>query len=65
MPLAHFALVNVAVIAAAFLTVLLGALIMTAVQLPIGFLATIPVPLVAYVLVRMIADRLGYEGGNP
>ena len=59
MPLAPLVLVMVLVITAAAVTVGLGALISAAFELPgLGLLSAIPVALVAYVLVRVIGDRV-------
>jgi membrane protein implicated in regulation of membrane protease activity len=59
MPLARFVLIVVLVITAAGLTVWLGALLAAAVQHPlVGIVTTIPAVLVAYVVVRVVWDRM-------
>lgn len=59
MPLSRFVLIVVIVISAAALTVALGVLIAASFELPaIGLAVAIPVALVGYVLVRVIADRV-------
>lgn len=59
MPLDKFVLIVVCVIAGAALTVWLAVLLAAAIEIPFGWLALIPVALVAYVLVRVIAERVG------
>ena len=59
MPLARFALIVVLVIAAAAVTVALGALIAASFELPaVGLAVASPVALVAYLLARVIWDRM-------
>ena len=59
MPLARFVLLLIVVIAAAAITVALGVLVAASMELPgIGLMVTIPVALVAYVLVRVVRDRV-------
>jgi len=59
MPLDRFVLLLVIVLAAAMVTVWLGALIVSATAVPLGWLALIPAVLAALVGWRVIADRLG------
>ncbi len=59
MPLDKFVLILVAVIAAAGLTVWVGTLVAASVQMPVGWLMFIPLALIAYVVWRVIADRIG------
>jgi len=59
MPLDKFVLILVAVIAAAGLTVWVGTLVAASVQMPLGWLMFIPLALIAYVVWRVIADRIG------
>ncbi len=59
MPIARFVLIVVLVIVAAAATVWLGALLAAAVDAPlVGLLAAIPAVLVAYVVVRVVWDRV-------
>ncbi len=59
MPLARFVLIVVLVVVAAAMTVWLGALLAVAVNAPlVGLLSAIPAALVAYVVVRVIWDRM-------
>jgi membrane protein implicated in regulation of membrane protease activity len=59
MPLARFVLIVVLVIVAAGVTVALGALLAATVQVPaLGFAAAIPAALIAYVVVRVVLDRV-------
>lgn len=59
MPLGKFVLVLVCVLFAALLTVWVGALLVASAQLPwLGLAVLIPVGLIAYVVVRVITDRL-------
>ena len=59
MPLARFVLIVVLVVVAAAVTVWLGAIFAAAIQMPaLGLLAAIPAALVAYVLARVIWDRV-------
>ena len=61
MPLERLVLIIVIVLAAAGLTVLAGAFIVSAVALPAWatLAAAIPVSLVLYIVARAIAERLG------
>lgn len=59
MPLDKFVLILVAVIAAAGLTVWIGTLVAASLQMPAGWLVFIPAALIAYVVWRVIADRIG------
>ncbi|MBV7379192.1 hypothetical protein [Maritimibacter dapengensis] len=59
MPLDKFVLILVAVIAAAGLTVWIGTLVAASLQMPAGWLVLIPAALIAYVVWRVIADRIG------
>ncbi len=59
MPLDKLVLILVIVIAAAGVTVWLGALLLASFQIPGAGLALIPAALVAYIVWRVIADRLG------
>jgi membrane protein implicated in regulation of membrane protease activity len=58
MPLDKFVLLLVIVVAAAGLTVWVAAMALAAFQVPGAGLAFIPAALVAYVVWRVIADRL-------
>ncbi len=58
MPLDKFVLILVIVIAAAGVTLWLGMLALAALQWPAGWLVFLPPALVAFVLWRVIADRL-------
>ena len=59
MPLARFVLIVVLVVVAAAATVWLGALMAAALQFPlVGIAAAIPAALVAYVVARVIWDRV-------
>ena len=59
MPLDKFVLILVIVVAAAGVTVWLGALVASAIQIPgVGMLVAVPVLLIAYIVWRVIADRL-------
>ena len=59
MPLDKFVLIVACVIIAAGGTIWLGVVLTTAFTLPFGWLALIPAVLVGYVLVRVIAQRVG------
>ncbi|MEL7258121.1 MAG: hypothetical protein AAFN80_09810 [Pseudomonadota bacterium] len=59
MPLDKLVLIIVCVIAAAAVTVWLGVLAAAALELPFGWLALIPAALVAYVVFRVIMERVG------
>ncbi len=59
MPLDKLVLILVIVITAAGVTVWLGALLLASFQIPGAGLALIPAALVAYIVWRVIADRLG------
>lgn len=60
MALDKFVLIIVCVIAAAGVTVWIGTLLVASFQMPIiGIAALIPVALIAYVVWRVIADRIG------
>ncbi len=59
MPLDKLVLILVCVIVAAGATVWLGVLLLAAVQVPFAGLALIPAVLVAYVVFRVIAQRVG------
>ena len=62
MPLDRFVLIVVAVIVAAAMTVWIAAALSAVLAFPgWSMLALIPVALVAYVLVRVIAERAGSE----
>jgi membrane protein implicated in regulation of membrane protease activity len=58
MPLDKFVLILVAVIAAAGATIWLGTLVVATVEVPLGWMAVIPTALVAYVVWRVIAERI-------
>ncbi|WP_298491490.1 hypothetical protein [uncultured Maritimibacter sp.] len=58
MPLDKFVLILVIVIAAAGATVWIGTLVAASTQMPLGWLAIVPVVLVVTILWRVIADRL-------
>ncbi|TYB83566.1 hypothetical protein [Maritimibacter fusiformis] len=58
MPLDKFVLILVIVIGAAGVTVWLGTMIAASMQLPFGWLVFLPAALVAYVVWRVIAERL-------
>ncbi len=59
MPLDKLVLIIVSIVAAAAATVWLGVLVMTAFELPFGWLAVIPAVLVGYVVFRVIMERVG------
>ncbi len=59
MPLDKFVLIIVCVLIAAGLTVWLGAFVLAAVNVPFAGFALLPVALVAYVVWRVISERLG------
>lgn len=59
MPLDKLVLILVCVIAAAAATIWLGTLLAAAVNLPFGWLVLVPAALVAYVVFRVIAERVG------
>ncbi|SFI44032.1 hypothetical protein [Jannaschia pohangensis] len=59
MPLDRLVLILVIVIAAAAATVWLGAVVAASVAFPAGTFLLIPAALVAYVVFRVVADRLG------
>lgn len=59
MPLDRFVLILVVVIAAAGATVWLGWIVLASVAVPFGWAAILPALLLAYVVWRVIADRLG------
>jgi hypothetical protein len=59
MPLDRFVLLIVIVIAAAMATVWIGALVVSATAVPLGWLALIPAGLAAWLGWRVIAERLG------
>ncbi len=62
MPLDRLVLIVVAVVAAAALTVWIAATLSAVLAFPgWSMLALIPVALVAYVLVRVVAERVGSE----
>ncbi len=58
MPLDKFVLLLVLVVAAAAVTVWVGTLVLAAIQVPWAGVAFIPAALVAYVVWRVVADRL-------
>lgn len=59
MPLDKFVLILVIVIAAAGATVWLASFVAAALQLPAVWTALIPAALVAYVVWRVVAERIG------
>ena len=59
MPLDRLVLILVIVFAAAAATVWLAAIVSAAFAVPFGWLGTIPALLVAYVVWRVVAERLG------
>ena len=59
MPLDRLVLILVCVIAAAGVTVWLGALLLAAINVPFAWLALIPAALVAYIVARVIGQRVG------
>lgn len=59
MPLDRLVLIVVIVIAAAGATVWLASLLAAAIRFPLGWAAVLPAALVAYVVWRVIADRIG------
>lgn len=61
MPLDKFVLLLVVVVAAAGITVWVASMVMTAMAVPGAWLAFIPAALVAYVVWRVIADRIGND----
>ncbi|WP_424338333.1 hypothetical protein, partial [Jannaschia helgolandensis] len=61
MPLDRLVLILVIVIAAAAATVWLAAVVAASTMMPIGIFALIPGLLVAYVVWRVVADRLGSD----
>ena len=58
MPLDKFVLILVIVIAAAGVTVWIGTLVAASTQIPFGWIAIVPVVLVATILWRVIAERV-------
>lgn len=58
MPLDKFVLVLVIVITAAGATIWVGAMVAASIQMPFGWGLMIPAALVAYVLWRVIGERL-------
>ena len=61
MPLDRFVLILVIVIAAAGATVWLASLVAASLAFPFGWLGFVPAALVAYVLWRVLADRLAQK----
>ncbi len=59
MPLDKFVLIIVVVFVAAGITVWVASMVLTALQMPVAWFAFIPAALVAYVVWRVIADRIG------
>ncbi|WP_272006335.1 hypothetical protein [Roseovarius sp. ZX-A-9] len=59
MPLDKFVLILVCVIAAASATVWIAVLLTAAIEIPFGWLGLIPAALVAYVVFRVISERVG------
>ncbi len=59
MPPDKFALILVCVVAAAGATVWIAVLLATAIKVPFGWLGLIPAVLVAYVVFRVISQRVG------
>ncbi|MCV3271969.1 hypothetical protein [Roseobacter sinensis] len=59
MPLDKLVLICVCVLAAFGVTLWLAALVLTALQVPAGWLALIPAALAAYIFYRVLAERLG------
>lgn len=59
MPLDRLVLILVIVVVAAAATVWIGATVAASFAFPAGILLLIPAALVAYVVVRVIADRIG------
>jgi len=58
MPLDRLVLIIVAVIAAAGVTIWLAGLVMAATQIPLAWLALIPVALAVFIGWRVISDRM-------
>ncbi|HBZ44449.1 MAG TPA: hypothetical protein DEO85_10420 [Maritimibacter sp.] len=58
MPLEKFVLILVVVIAAAGLTVWVGTWIAASMQFPLGWIAIVPIALLAYIAWRVLAERL-------
>ena len=58
MPLDRFVLMIVIVLAAAGATVWLASLVAASLAFPLGWLGFVPAALVAYVVWRVVADRL-------
>ncbi|MEM8850806.1 MAG: hypothetical protein AAGE03_12320 [Pseudomonadota bacterium] len=58
MPLDRFVLIIVIVLVAAGATIWLGALVATAVAIPLGWLAILPAAIAAFILWRVVADRV-------
>lgn len=58
MPLDRFVLIIAVVIIAAGATIWLGATVAAAFALPMGWLAIVPVAIAAYVLWRVVSDRV-------
>lgn len=59
MPLDKFVLILVCVIAAAAAAVWIAVLLTAAIEIPFGWLGLIPAALVAYVVFRVISERVG------
>jgi len=59
MPIDKLVLILVCVIGAAMVTVWLSSLLLVAFEIKMGWLALIPAALVAYVVVRVIGERVG------
>ncbi|MEM7642975.1 MAG: hypothetical protein AAF366_10640 [Pseudomonadota bacterium] len=58
MPLDRFVLIIVVVVIAAGATIWLGAIAAAAAALPLGWLAIVPAAIAAYVLWRVVSDRV-------
>lgn len=59
MPIDRLVLIIVCVIAASAATIWLVAMLSAAVTVPFGWLLVIPVALIAYVVIRVILERVG------
>ncbi|MEM7488172.1 MAG: hypothetical protein AAF390_03505 [Pseudomonadota bacterium] len=58
MPLDRFVLILVVVVLAAGATIWLGAIVATAFAVPLGWIALVPAAIAAFVLWRVVADRV-------
>ncbi|GKY87991.1 hypothetical protein [Sinisalibacter aestuarii] len=61
MPLDKLVLILVVVIAAAAATVWIGMIVAAMIEVPLGWMVAIPAALVAYIVWRVIAERIGND----